>query len=97
MKTLRMAIVFLFLAGCTPDGNAVADIPQIYDQACSDLAVGFWMGLWHGLIAPFSWFFSLFMSDVNVYEVCNNGGWYDFGFVLGAGILGGASGRSSRD
>jgi len=26
-----------------------------------------------------------------MYEIYNNGGWYDFGFVLGAGILFGGS------
>jgi hypothetical protein len=54
------------------------------------------------MISPVTWVISLFSENVNMYEVHNNGGWYDFGFVLGAGILtgGGASAstrRSSRD
>lgn len=48
---------------------------------------GFWNGLWHGMIAPISFFGSLFSNDIAMYAVNNNGGWYDFGFVLGAGIL----------
>jgi len=32
---------------------------------------------------------------VNFYEVHNNGGWYNFGFVLGAGILFGGGGKAS--
>ena len=37
-------------------------------------------------------------KHINVYEVHNNGNWYDFGFVLGAGILfgGGAAGGRRR-
>jgi hypothetical protein len=38
---------------------------------------------------------SLFMDDVAMYAVNNTGGWYDFGFVLGAGILFGGSGKAS--
>jgi len=46
------------------------------------------------MIAPFTWLVSLFTKSVNFYEVHNNGGWYDFGFVLGAGILAGGGGAS---
>jgi hypothetical protein len=31
-----------------------------------------------------------------MYEVHNNGGWYDFGFVIGAGIIFSGSGRASH-
>jgi len=31
---------------------------------------------------------SLFNPDVGIYEYNNNGGWYNFGFVLGAGSSG---------
>jgi len=55
------------------------------------------MGLWHGVIAPVTFFVSLFTDHVNVYEVHNSGNWYDFGFVLGAGILlGGGAGAGRR-
>jgi hypothetical protein len=56
---------------------------------------GFWSGCWHGIIAPISFFISLFDQDVAIYAVNNNGGWYDFGFVLGAGILFGGGGKGS--
>lgn len=48
--------------------------------------VGFWHGLWHGIILPISWFIGLFDSDVAIYAIYNNGGWYDFGFFLGTSI-----------
>lgn len=57
---------------------------------------GFWSGLWHGIIAPFTFIISLFKEDVAMYAVNNNGGWYDFGFVLGAGILFGGGGKGSN-
>jgi hypothetical protein len=40
---------------------------------------------------------SLFTDNVSVYEVANNGNWYDFGFFLGVAIaLGGAGGGAGR-
>ena len=57
---------------------------------------GFLGGLWHGIIAPVSFFVSLFSDNIAMYEVNNNGGWYDFGFVLGAGILFGGGSRASK-
>lgn len=57
--------------------------------------VGFLFGLWHGLILPFSWVVSLFSDHVTIYAIYNNGGWYNFGFVLGVGALGGGGSAAS--
>ena len=66
-------------------------------EACvTEEPYGFWGGLWHGIIAPFSFVLSLFMDNVALYAVNNNGGWYNFGFVIGAGILFGGSGNRAR-
>lgn len=61
---------------------------------CADVAMcvgnaeyGFWDGLWHGFVAPISFIGSLFREDIAMYAVNNNGHLYDFGFVLGSGIL----------
>ena len=69
-------------AGANPEVGMIADDGNV---------AGFWLGLWHGIIAPITFFISLFTDNVNLYEVHNNGNWYDFGFVLGAGILTGSS------
>jgi hypothetical protein len=45
---------------------------------------GFWAGFWHGSIMPIAFVVSLFKPGVGIYETNNNGGWYNFGFVLGA-------------
>ena len=57
---------------------------------------GFWMGLWNGITAPVMFIVSLFNHRVHFYEVHNNGGWYNFGFVLGTGILAGGSFRRTK-
>ena len=57
-------------------------------------APGFWLGLWHGFIFPIAWVLSLFVPDVAVYAVPNQGGWYNFGFFIGIVFLGVGSHRT---
>jgi hypothetical protein len=57
---------------------------------------GFWRGLWHGLIAPFAFFISLFRENVGIYETHNNGQWYNFGFILGLMIIFGGNKGAGR-
>lgn len=57
---------------------------------------GFWSGLWHGIIIFFSWVGSLFSDDIVIYSYNNNGGWYDFGFIIGLGSLGGSAHRATN-
>ena len=93
-KLLVLGALLVLVAGCAPGVN-----PEVGMAAAEGVVAGFWRGLWHGIIAPITFFISLFTDTVNVYEVHNNGNWYDFGFVLGAGILfggGGATGRRKR-
>jgi hypothetical protein len=56
--------------------------------AVAPAAPGFLLGLWHGFIFPVAWVLSLFMPEVAVYAVPNNGGWYDFGYFLGIVVFG---------
>lgn len=85
-KLIAMLIILLLLADCMAGANTVAKTPDSNGKVA-----GFWRGLWHGIIAPVTFVVSLFTEKVSFYEVHNNGGWYNFGFVLGAGILFGGS------
>jgi hypothetical protein len=84
---VTLSMVFLF-AGCAQR------IPL--DPSLQTDTFGFLGGLWHGVIAPLSFVVSIFDNDVAMYAVNNNGAWYDFGFVLGAGILFGSGGKASK-
>jgi hypothetical protein len=93
MKT-RIAIVCLLafsvlLAACAPGPNEFVQTGTV---------AGFSRGLWHGLIAPVTFVLSLFSHDVGIYEIHNNGNWYNFGFIIG--VLchhdGTAAGRNLR-
>lgn len=67
------------------------------DVGTGEDPAGFLLGLWHGFIILVTFVISLFTDNISVYEVANNGNWYDFGFVLGALIsLGGSGGGASR-
>lgn len=81
----------LVLASCAPGVN-----PEVGTPPEGGNVAGFWLGLWHGVIAPVTFVISLFTDSVNLYEVHNSGNWYDFGFVLGAGILFGGGGFGAR-
>lgn len=73
--------------------------PEVGEAGRDGVVAGFWLGLWHGVIAPVTFVLSLFTDTVNIYEVHNSGNWYNFGFFLGFGVLlgGGASGgRAAR-
>jgi hypothetical protein len=63
--------------------------------AVNPAAPGFLEGVWHGFIFPVAWIVSLFTDDIAVYQVPNNGGWYDFGYFVGICFLG-VGARSSK-
>jgi hypothetical protein len=74
-----------------PNMLAVAGPGSKYSEAGAAPA-GFWAGLWHGLILPFTFLISLVITEVRIYEVNNNGRWYDFGFLFGVSLTWGGSG-----
>ncbi len=59
---------------------------------------GFWLGLWQGFVAPFVFVASLFKGTLGIYEVHNNGAWYNFGYLFGLACFfgGGVSGAARR-
>jgi len=80
------------LAGCAPG-------PSVFKGTASEhnAVAGFWLGLWQGFIAPFVFVVSLFKNNLNIYEVHNNGAWYNFGYLFGlACFFGGGGNRTAR-
>lgn len=85
-----VVIILFFLAACTAGPNTTTGIPRMTGEVA-----GFLKGLWHGFISLFTFIISLFSDKVSLYEVHNNGGWYDFGFMLGIMMFFGSGGRAS--
>ena len=87
-----LIITAILLASCVAG-------PNILEQSVKeDKPAGFLLGIWHGFIALFTFIISLFTDKVNLYEVYNNGGWYNFGFIIGASIFfgGGTKGATHK-
>ncbi|MEP7137528.1 MAG: hypothetical protein ABI904_21605 [Chloroflexota bacterium] len=94
-------LAFVILAACAPGSTVEVNTPpsvaiQLSMPGTNPLAnqpdtsgrvARFGAGLWHGLIAPISLFISFFNSDMHIYEVHNAGSEYDFGFMLGVGLI----------
>lgn len=74
---------------------ALAACAEQVKSAVAPDAPGFLLGVWHGFIFPVAWVLSLFMPDVAIYAVPNDGGWYDFGYFVGIVFLG-VGARSGR-
>ena len=87
---LSAILIVMLVAGCAAWPNTVKGTPNDHGHVA-----GFWLGLWHGIISPITFIISLFSSHVHFYEVHNNGGWYNFGFLLGVSIVLGGGGRGA--
>jgi hypothetical protein len=92
-RSLILLAIVLVVASCVPGPNPAERTPD----ADGNVA-GFFSGLWHGFIAPVTFIISIFSKSIRFYEVHNTGGWYNFGFVLGAGLFlsGGILGRKKK-
>jgi hypothetical protein len=83
MFFLVLTVLALCVAGC-------ATQPKPEDVGLP----GFFSGLLHGFLIVFSFIGSLFFN-VRIYNFPNSGGWYDFGYVIGAAIFLGGCGSSA--
>ena len=75
LKVILIATILLAmlsLSGCVP-GDGVNS---------SENLAGFFRGIWHGWIAPFSLIYSIFNDSISIYEVHNNGFRYNLGFYM---------------
>ncbi len=66
---LLVALLCFAMTGCVPHNTPSVDV------------AGFFTGIWHGWIAPFTLIASIF-SDVRIYEINNTGFFYDLGFYM---------------
>ena len=88
---LVLALLLLtILAGCVPGPNHFRGTASERSRVA-----GFWLGIWQGFIAPFVFIASLFKSDLTIYEVHNNGAWYNFGYLFGLACIFGGGNRAA--
>ena len=78
MKKILLFLLLTFLmVSCADSVNyqVLTENPHVY---------GFWGGLWHGFIIPYSFIGSLFSDEISIYAISNNGAFYNLGFALGS-------------
>ena len=100
MSKPRMALAALVVSGVLLLAACAAG-PNTMAQVNGPHVAGFWQGLWQGAISPVTFLVSLFNHHVNIYEVHNNGNWYNFGFMIGvsavfSGAVGSGASAGSR-
>ncbi len=87
---ILLSFILLILAACTAGPNNLMNTVGSQGEVA-----GFWQGLWHGLIVIVTFIISLFNDNVTVYEVHNNGVWYNLGFIFGAMMIFGGGGKGT--
>jgi hypothetical protein len=93
MKSYAALVVVALLAltvmaACAPGPNQSKGAAGEHNTVA-----GFWLGLWHGFIAPIVFLVSLFKTDLNIYEIHNNGAWYNLGYLFGLACFFGGGGK----
>jgi hypothetical protein len=65
-------LMILLITGCgfATTGYAPVEVPGFFD------------GIWHGLLAPWTLILRIFM-DIKMYAFPNSGWFYDLGFLIG--------------
>ncbi len=70
--------------------------PLMNQPGVRGAVAGILLGLWHGIISPITLILSFLNSNVQMYEVHNDGAPYNLGFFLGIAILVGGLGFLRR-
>lgn len=81
IRIILLVVISTLLLGCFAGTKDLSDKPA-----------GFFLGIWHGWIAPLSLILEIFNSDIRIYEVNNRGFLYDLGFYIS--IIAGFGGLS---
>lgn len=76
--TVSGVSVQLYAPGMNPSANTADAQGRIS---------GLLSGIWHGIISPVTLVMSFINSNVQMYEVHNNGNQYNFGFLIGVAIV----------
>ena len=87
---ILVLVLLVILVACAPGPNTLKGTPTN-----KNAVAGFWLGLWQGFISPFVFVLSLFVPNLNIYEVHNNGAWYNFGYLFGLMCFFGGGGHKT--
>lgn len=86
-NTLKVVVVLVILLLLLSLMTGCAHTQDVSECLSQEDQAGFWSGTWHGMTSSIAFIIGLFDNSVAIYEVNNNGGWYDFGFVGGLFLI----------
>ncbi len=98
-ESLKKFIPLVVLIGIVLVAAAVYIIVFHVGMPTRDLSgapANFWVGLWQGLIIYLSFIASWFDNNIVLYQLNNNGFWYNFGYLIGLWAAIGAFAGGSR-
>jgi hypothetical protein len=75
------------IPGVSIQVNAPGPNPLVNKPDTNNLVAGLLMGIWHGIISPFTLIISFIQSGVQMYEVHNDGSQYNLGFLIGVALI----------
>ena len=73
--------------GVTIQVSAPGPNPMVNTADANGRVAGILLGLWHGIISPVTLVLSFVNQGVQMYEVHNDGGQYNLGYLLGVAIV----------
>lgn len=76
-------LCLLFISSCAP-------------EAVTEKEYGFWYGILHGFVLPFTIIGKIFKMDIGLYAITNTGTFYWIGYFFGFAIITGGSGRGVK-
>lgn len=82
IRTLLFFVIVISVFGMFIFPNTSSAFVQKYEYSEYD-PPGFFSGIWHGLLAPYSLIARWFINDGVMYAVPNTGWFYDAGFLIG--------------
>jgi hypothetical protein len=98
-EKMRKFIPLFVLVGVALVAAAIYIIVYHVGMPTRDLSgapANFWWGLWQGLIIVLSFIASWFDNNIVLYQVNNNGFWYNLGYLLALSVSVGGIARGSR-
>jgi len=99
-EKMRKFIPLFVLVGVALVAAAIYIIVYHVGMPTRDLSgapANFWWGLWQGLIIVLSFIASWFDNNIVLYQVHNNGFWYNLGYIIAIFISIGAFAGGSRE
>jgi hypothetical protein len=98
-QKMRKFIPLFVLVGLALVAAAIYIIVYHVGMPTRDLSgapANFWWGLWQGLIIVLSFIASWFDNNIVLYQVNNNGFWYNLGYLIALSVSVGGIARGSR-